>query len=160
MLKRYESLLLATTKITDDEISMIERQFDQILSTHKSAMIAFDKWGKYRLAFPVGKSDYGYYILVRYEAPTSLVTGLMKELDSFFKIRCNEIVMRYTTVALAKNAPSTYIKPESLDAVRTGGIDAFIKENKMDNLLGGVTGDQAAVENTKVSIEEEDEEIN
>jgi len=151
MLKRYETLLLATTKTTDDELAMIERQFDQILSAHKGKMSTFDKWGKYRLAFPVGKSDYGYYILVRYEAPSSSVMDLMKELDSFFKIKCNEIIMRHTTVALSKDAPNTYIKPEALDAVRTGGIDAFLKENKMENLLESIPGGQGVNESIEFS---------
>jgi small subunit ribosomal protein S6 len=137
MLKRYETLLLLNTKATEDEISAIERQFDQILTNHEGKMLSFDKWGKYKLAFPVKTLTYGYYILVRYEAEALKVSSLTQELNTFIKIKCNDIIMRFTNVVIPTNAPLVYNKPESIDAIRTGGVDAFLKENKMESLLGG-----------------------
>jgi small subunit ribosomal protein S6 len=134
---RYETLFLASTEITEDEISFIERYLDEQLSKVKGELSVFDKWGKYRLAYPVGKSDYGVYILARYEIGDDAgVANFVKELDSFVKVKCDEFVLRYVSVRLSKNAPATYIKPDPIDAGRTASVDKFVKENKMEGLLG------------------------
>jgi small subunit ribosomal protein S6 len=144
---RYETLILARTEITDDEISTIERQFDKLLSEYKGETISFDRWGKYHLAYPVGKHDYGIYMLYRYELPQEKLNTFMKDLDTFFKIKCNEFVLRFATVRLPKNAPTNYAKPESLDSNRSTNVEAFMKENKMEGLLGNVDFDQSEQKN-------------
>lgn len=134
---RYETLFLARTEITDDEVSSIERYLDKELATIHGKLTLFDKWGKYRLTYPVKKSDYGVYILVRYEiGDETKVPAFVKELDSFIKIKCNEFIMRYITVKLPKNAPSAYIKPDPIDANRSTNVDSFVKEHKMEGILG------------------------
>jgi len=135
---KYETLILARTQITADELSMIESFFENLLSDVKGKILAFDKWGKYRLAYPVKKSDYGIYILVRYEMPEQVVTSAFKKISEFFKIKCNEVVMRNVSVKLDKAASTIYKHPESVDAGRTGSLDTFIKENRMEGLLGDV----------------------
>ena len=75
IVSRYETLLLMSTDVTDDELSMIEKNFDLISSNAKGKVSRFDKWGKYRLAYPVNKSAYGVYVLVRFELFWS-VSGL------------------------------------------------------------------------------------
>ena len=51
----YETLMLARTEITDDEINALERQMDKMASSHKGKMTLFDRWGKSKLAYPVKK---------------------------------------------------------------------------------------------------------
>ena len=134
---RYETLFLASTEITDDEISLIEHYLDKELAAVKGKLSVFDKWGKYRLAYPVEKSDYGVYILARYEiSDNDKVTKFVNELDSFVKIKCDEFIMRYATVKLPKNAPAAYIKPDPIDAGRTTNVDKFVKEHHMEGILG------------------------
>ena len=134
---RYETLFLASTEITDDEISLIEHYLDKELALVKGKLSVFDKWGKYRLAYPVKKSDYGVYILARYEiGDTDKVTKFVNELDSFVKIKCDEFIMRYTTVKLPNNTPSVYIKPDPIDAGRITNVDKFVKEHNMGGILG------------------------
>lgn len=149
---RYETLILARTEITDDEVSTLERFFDKHITDLKGHLSTFDKWGKYRLSYPVNKNDYGVYILSRYELPENIVTNFFKELDSFFKIKCNEFVMRFITIKLKKDAPTTYIKPEPLDSMRLTNVEAFMRENKMEGLLGGV--DLGSSEATTTQAEE------
>ena len=135
-MSRYETLFLASTEITDDEISSIEHYLDKQLATVKGKLTVFDKWGKYRLAYPVNKSDYGVYILARYEIGDNAgVTNFVKELDSFVKIKCDEFVMRYVSVKLSPNTAANYIKPDPIDAGRTTNVDKFVKEHKMEGIL-------------------------
>lgn len=137
---RYETLILARPEITQDELSLLESQFDKFVSASSNGKLSsFDRWGKYRLCFPVAKNEYGVYILARYELNGSEKLGsIFKDLDTFLKIKCNEFVMRHVHIKLAKNAPSLYQKPEALDSSRSANIDSFLKENKVESLLNSV----------------------
>jgi small subunit ribosomal protein S6 len=138
---KYETLFLATSEITDDEISSIERELDKLLATYKGKLTLYDKWGKYRLAYPVNKSDYGVYVLARYEFDDNAkVSDFVKEFDTFVKIKCHEFIMRYASIKLSPKAASTYNKPEPIDSTRSTNVDKFLKENKMEGILGNYEG--------------------
>src|SRR5690242_20300398 len=115
MLQNYETLMLARSEITNDELSMLEKQFDKYLTDAKGKVTAFDKWGKYRLAYQVGKNDYGVYVLARYQVPGEKITNMLEELNTFLKIKCNEIVLRHVTKKLA-TASTSYNKPDAIDS--------------------------------------------
>lgn len=135
---RYETLILTRPEITEDEMKQIERFFDTHISGNNGHVTTFDKWGKLRLAYPIQGNDYGAYTLVRFEVSENFMTPFAKELDTFFKIKCNDFVIRYVTTKLKKNAPATYIKPEAFDSNRAASVDSFLKDNKMDGLLSDV----------------------
>ena len=135
---RYETLILSRPEITEDELSLIEKQVDTIIAAAKGSVSSFDKWGKYRLSYPVNKHDYGIYTLVRFELPETAPAAALKEIETFLKLKCNEFVMRFVHKKLAKNAPTQYAKPEPVDVARSGNLDTFLKENKMENLLSSV----------------------
>jgi hypothetical protein len=67
--------------------------------------------------------------------PETQAMQIAAKVSEFLKIKCNEIVMRYVTVRLKKDAPSIYKKPDSIDAGKTADLDTFIKENKMETFL-------------------------
>lgn len=144
---RYETLLLVSTEITDDELSLIEKNFELISSNAKGKVSRFDKWGKYRLAYPVNKSAYGVYVLVRFELPKETAPKALPEIETLLKIKCSEVVWRHVTVKLKPNAPQTYHKPEPVDVARSSNMDSILKENKVGNLLESVdsaTGEDEA----------------
>ena len=64
---RYEALMLAVPEITQDEVKNLESQFEGAVSGSKGAMLSFERWGKYRLAYPVKKNEYGVFFLARCE---------------------------------------------------------------------------------------------
>jgi len=135
---RYETLLLVSTDVTDDELSMIEKNFDLISSTAKGTVSRFDKWGKYRLAYPVNKSNYGVYVLIRFELPKETALIALPEIETLLKVKCNEMVWRHVTIKLKLDAPQAYHKPEPVDVARTSNIDSMLKENRVGDLLDSV----------------------
>jgi small subunit ribosomal protein S6 len=143
---RYETLLLARTELTDDDASMIERQFDKIISDAGGKLDTFDKWGKYKLAYPVKKDSHGVFILARYQLPETQTAKVLNEMDLFMKIKCNELIMRHVNVKINPDSPMSYIKPEPIDISRSGSIDTFLKENKFENLLSSVDMAQARMD--------------
>jgi ribosomal protein S6 len=150
---RYETLMLAKTELTNEEYSMLEKSIEKLVATAKGSFSGFDKWGKIRLAYPVKKSDYGIYILARYEIPAGELEAFSKELLQFFRIKCNELVMRHVNVRLAKDATSLYKRPDSVDhASGSSNLDSFLKENKMDKILPGMNNESGR---SDVMIEED-----
>ena len=64
---RYELLMLSVPEITLDEAKTLETHLERVIREAKGTIISFDRWGKYRLAYPVKKNDYGVYFLTRFE---------------------------------------------------------------------------------------------
>ena len=144
----YESLLLANPSITQDEVEFIEKSLNNLAQSSKSAIVSFEKWGKYRLAYPVKKNEYGVYILVRFESEKA--SSLPKEVARLCKIKLNNVVMRDMTTRLEKNDSLNYQKPPSLeDTPSTTGaanVKTFLRDNNMEGLMDSV--DNAVQEDT------------
>jgi len=133
---RYETLMLIRSEAIDDELSKLEKLFDTFVSDIKGQLSSFDKWGKCRLAYPVQKHDYGIYILCRYNIPEEGRVEFFKKLYDSFKIKFNEVVMRHINIKIATDAPLDYVRPDSIEGARTGNLDAFLKESKIEAFLG------------------------
>lgn len=147
----YETLLLTHTNVTEDELAAIEKHFDSIASKGEGKLATFDKWGKYLLAYPVKKNSYGLFALARYSIDQKHVTSLIQEIESFLKIKCNDIVLRHATVRLEGDSAEGYQKPDSLQAAETNNFDS-LKDGKFENLLDSVdTIDNADIEDIDVA---------
>lgn len=114
MVSRYEMLILTTPEITQDEMSELEKLFDKKVQEYKGKLISFDKWGKFQLAYPVRKNDYGVYFLVRFEL-SEQTAHVIKELRTLLGLKFNTCVMRYLVNQLAPDAVLEYRRPQSLE---------------------------------------------
>jgi len=140
---RYETLVLTVPEITGDETKQVEKELTQLVEKNKGSFISFDRWGKYRLAYPVKKNEYGVYFLARFETATS--SDLPKEVANLCKVKLNNIVMRDMTSRLADDASLAYQRPPSLeDTPTTRDVRTFLRENKMEGLLSTVDGNKKA----------------
>lgn len=132
---RYETLLLAVPEITKDEVSSLEKQIDQSIKKVKGSLISFERWGKYRLAYPVRKNEYGVYFLVRFETENKQVGELLHDLNALFSFKKADVIMRSMTTNLESDQSLTYQKPESLEDSPSRDVDSFLRENKMEGLI-------------------------
>ncbi len=131
---RYEILMLAVPEITQDESKGLEDRLEKIIEKHKGAIVSFERWGKFRLAYPVNKNDYGIYFLIRFEMEQS-AGPLLEELKALFAVKLNDLVMRYLVSRLDPSAPLIYQRPQSLEDTPARDVDTFLRENKMEGLL-------------------------
>jgi small subunit ribosomal protein S6 len=129
---RYEILLLAIPEITGDEASRLESQLRDSIREKKGTCISFERWGKFRLLYPVNKNEYGVYFLVRLEAGTSEVIELLKQVRALIQLKYNEIVMRYLINKLDKHDSLAYQRPESLEEAPGKVADSLGREHKVD----------------------------
>ncbi len=86
---RYEVLFLTVPEITKDESEAIKAHFTKVIRTHKGTLVSFDRWGKYRLAYQVGKNDYGVYSLIRFEVEKENKQALLAAIKEIFVFKFN-----------------------------------------------------------------------
>jgi len=141
---RYEILLLAVPEITSQESKDLETSTEKIVQSHKASVISFERWGKYKLAFPIKRHDYGVYFLLRFETTTENAFALLDELQTFFTVKLNDVVMRRVVRRLQAGAPLSYHRPESLEEMPTRDVETFLKESKMTGLLSPRGGHDGA----------------
>jgi len=110
---RYEALMLTVPEITHDEIRNLETELTRVVQEGKGSVISFERWGKYRLSYPIKKHDYGVYFLARFEAanPQDMLTGLR----TLFSVKIHDIVMRDMICSLDAKKSLAYQRPHSLE---------------------------------------------
>lgn len=124
---RYEMLILASPEITKDEESNLEKQIEKLINEAKGSIIEFDRWGKYRLAYPVQGNDYGVYFLMRFEIEDK---NVLQELERMFYVKFNAIVMRSMNTKLDIDQSLEYKKPPSLEDTPKKPI-TFLEEKEL-----------------------------
>lgn len=123
---RYEVLILTVPEITADETSMLESQLHSTISHVKGEVLAFERWGKYKLAYQVRKNDYGVYFLARFDLPKNGQVGVsIEDIRRLLAVKYRDIVMRFVFGVLDPKAPLEYKRPESLEEMprREAGAD-------------------------------------
>lgn len=139
MLRQYEALLLTVPEITGDEVKNLETQLDKIVRSSTGSTISFERWGKYRLAYDVNKSEYGVYFLMRFEAPQG--TQLINDMKTALKVKLNNVVMRDMISVLDPKQPLTYQRPRSLEEAPTREAEGFSRDNKMPGFFSSDNSD-------------------
>lgn len=135
-MKRYETLFLAGPEITADEANTIESQLDEIVTNAKGKVISYERWGKYFLAYPIKKYEYGVYFLMRFEVSDENKSELLTTIRNLFVVKYSDLILRNTIVYIPEHKTLEYNRPESLEEIPTRDVDTFLKENKMTGLLG------------------------
>lgn len=130
---KYEFLMLTTPGITGDEMGGLEKQFEKLLKQFKGSFVSFDRWGKCRLAYPVKHHDYGVYYLARFEMDQP--QEFLKEIKLLLDVKYNDLVMRTVTVKIGSKAFTSF-RPDAVEDMPTRNVDQFLRDNKMEGLIG------------------------
>lgn len=129
---RYEALLLTVPEITADEIKTIEQQFSRTVSDKKGSVVTFERWGKYRLSFPVNKNEYGVYFLARFEGDG--IELALPEVKTLLDVKLHELVMRSMISKLDAKGSLEYQRPQSLEEAPAREVGSFMKD-KADGMM-------------------------
>jgi small subunit ribosomal protein S6 len=102
--RRYETLILLSPSLVGDQVEAFKSKVDSILTTGGGQVIRIEEWGRKRLAYPVRKEIFGYYLLYDFRARPTLAN----ELERNFKI--DEQVYKYLTLVLDSNFTEERLK--------------------------------------------------
>ncbi len=152
---RYETLFLTVPEFTNDEFSALESSINKTIQDSKGMLVSCERWGKYRLAYPVRKNEYGIYGLIRFEADTESKHAVLEAVKTLLTIKHGDSIMRCMTVNLDAQKSLAYERPESLEEAPVRDVDSFLKENRMEGLRHKRPTRAQEVEEEEEVVEEE-----
>ncbi len=97
-LKNYESVIVFTPVLSDDQLKDTVAKYRQLITEHKGEIVHEENWGLTKLAYPIQKKTTGFYQIFEFKAPNTLVAAV----ELHFKR--DERIMRFFTTALDKHA--------------------------------------------------------
>jgi len=94
-MRHYETIFIINPGVTEEDYKGVVKKFSELVEKQKSVPIRLEEWGTQRLAYRVGKSDKGAYILLNYCGEPGVTAELEREL------KLDDRVLLYQTVKLA-----------------------------------------------------------
>ncbi|MDR1111199.1 MAG: 30S ribosomal protein S6 [Deltaproteobacteria bacterium] len=95
--RRYETLILLSPHLTTDQLAAFKGKVEGILAKGEGQVVRLEERGRQKLAYPVRRELFGYYLLYDYRAKSSLAAELERNL------KIDEQVFKYLTLVQDKN---------------------------------------------------------
>ena len=77
-MRKYEMLYILTATLADEEKDAIIAKFESVIKESGGNVEKVDKWGVKKLAYPINYKTEGYYVLMSFEATTTVVAELKR----------------------------------------------------------------------------------
>ena len=90
---KYELMYILVNSASDEEKDAMIEKINTLITKNGGVVESVDKIGSKKLAYEIDKKHDGYYVLVNFEAPTSVPATITNTL------RITEGVLRYIVVA-------------------------------------------------------------
>lgn len=94
----YETVFILTPVLSEIQMKDTVEKFKKVLTDNGAEIIHEDNWGLKKLAYPIQKKSTGFYTVLEFKAPGTLIKTLEIE------YKRDEKVMRFLTTALDKHA--------------------------------------------------------
>lgn len=94
----YESAVLINAALDDEQIDSIISRIKETIVNNGGEIREIENWGRKRLAYMVKKSKIGYYVIFRFNAPSTLIS----KLERYYTL--DEYILRYLTIKLDADA--------------------------------------------------------
>jgi len=89
-------MIMLAPNLEAQELDAFKSKVDNIMSAGGGQLVSFEDWGRRRLAYPVKKEMYGYYLLYNFQGNPALSGELERNL------KIDEKVFKYLTLVLDK----------------------------------------------------------
>ncbi len=99
-LNNYETVFILTPLLNEAQVQETVEKFRQVLKENGADIIHEENWGLRKLAYPIQKKSTGFYHLVEFTGPGTIVDTLE------LAFRRDEKVVRFLTTVLDKHAVS------------------------------------------------------
>lgn len=91
-MRHYENLVIVKPTLTEEEINNSIAAIEEVITSNGGEIIARDKMGMRKLAYPIDKNPRGYFHVVYYTIEPSAI----EEIERRFRI--NEELLRFVTI--------------------------------------------------------------
>lgn len=103
-LSNYELTFVLKADIQEMDVEKLSLKVQNSIATRGGQILTTDNWGKQRLAYPIGKNEFGYYITLVFTHPKATIAELETE------VKLMPECIRYLIISLDKEN----IRPEQL----------------------------------------------
>ena len=113
---QYESIFICDPVLTDDEQDDLIKTLEKVIESAGAKILKLERWGKRRLAYPIGKHEDGFYVLMILQCDPQFI----KELER--RYRMIDRIIRYLTVRVENEAqlgPSPMMKTRPAERAET-----------------------------------------
>ena len=98
MSNHYETVFILNPVLSEDQIKEAVKKFEDYIVAAGGEIVSYENWGLKKFAYPIANKKSGFYHLMEFTAPSSLVAGLETE------YRRDERVIRFLTFKMDKYA--------------------------------------------------------
>lgn len=95
-MKDYETTFIVNSQLESDKIEGIIKRVESIITEDKGIIKSTEQWGRKKLAYPIAKQQFGFYVHIQFKAPSTVIAKLERE------YKLNESILRYLTVKTDK----------------------------------------------------------
>ena len=99
-MRTYESIFIVHPDVVGDDQTAIIDKYKTILADQGAEILKLENWGVRTLAYPVKKQSKGCYVLVIFDAESTVIAEFER------RMRIDEKVIKYQTVLFEGNAAS------------------------------------------------------
>ena len=78
-MKKYEALVVLSPELTDEQKEATIKKIFAPVEANQGTIDGIDKWGMRKLAYAIKFKREGYFALVSFTAPTSVVSEITKQ---------------------------------------------------------------------------------
>ena len=75
---KYEMLYILDASLTDEAKEAIIVKFEDLVKNNGGVVEKTDRWGVKKLQYPINYKSEGYYVLMTFEAATTLVVEIKR----------------------------------------------------------------------------------
>lgn len=94
----YETTVILNASLDDAQIDVAIGRVQETITKNGGTVVALNKWGRKRLAYPINKKTNGFYVNIEFTAPSALLALLERS------YQLDEMVLRYLTIVLSSKA--------------------------------------------------------
>jgi len=98
MLNQYETVFIATPVLSEQQMKEAVQKFKKVITDNDGEIVHEENWGLKKLAYPIQKKSTGFYYLIEFKGPGSLIENLEVQ------YRRDERIIRFLTFRMEKFA--------------------------------------------------------
>lgn len=107
--REYETIYILRSNVEPDEADRVARRVRDIIERLEGKLLKLDNWGRRRLAYPIGGSGRGVFVLLRYVGYEDVVAELERNL------RLMDSTIRHQTIQLRSRVDLASVEVDPAD---------------------------------------------
>ena len=100
-MRNYENLVIVKPTLTAEEIQESLKAIEEVITSNGGVIATTDSMGMRKLAYPINKSERGFFHVIYYSAEPSIISEIER------RFRINEELLRFVTIKYDTNREVT-----------------------------------------------------